>query len=337
MSYKTPFGSQSGKPETSQAGTRGTPDLATRYAEVRARFKGPLPTAPSESGTKPVPNANADAQGDAPEQIVHRFSEAHSREELEHDDDGSIRFELIREIDEHVRKLEFRFERIAFLRKAQRAWNEMHPEATILEWTEKDDWYVSNSSHGVLYTRHIKPLNERLNDTIVYSILDKVTGQDVVPLVHHYDYMMRQIRNQIEDRENEARLRIRLEIDHDRGANEAFVQWRQDKGIHSSARRYRDDLSTLSVRELTRLQREFEREMPAYEVPALTPEERRARYSSQEQSDLQYLHLQYAEMEANLSQAVRDYDISPERIRQFRYQNYVYEDGEYQGEADPLA
>lgn len=316
------------------------PDLATRYAEIRKRFKGTVPPVTSGFETNPSSNSETgthDSQKDAPEQLARRFSAAHSSEELAHDDNGNIRFELIREIDEHVGGLEFRFERIAFLRKVQREWNEMHPEAPILEWSEKDDWYVSNSARGVLYAKHIKPLNERSNDTIIYSILDKVTGQDVVPLVHHYDYKMRQLKNQMEAIENEAHLRIRLEINYNEGVDEAFAQWRRNKGNHSSARRYKDDLVTLDIRELSRLQREFKRDMPEYDIPALTPEERRARYSSQEQSDLRYLHLQYAEMEANLSQAIRDYSISPERIRQLRYQHYVYEDGEYQGESDPLA
>lgn len=308
--------------------TRTMPDLATRYAEIRRKFKG-------DQASPAVASATGDSrpQDMMPEELVRQFSETHPAANLADDHDGSVRFELVKQIDGRTDMMDLRYQRIAFRRKAQAAWNGMCPETPILVWSEKDKGYDSDSARGVLYRKGSALRSSPEYGPITYAVYDKATGKDVTAVIHHYDFSTRQIEEQIREVENNARLRIVLERDQESGSNRAFATWREKKRQQSRKRRYWARLTELSEQEFERLHDEFKREMPEYDLPEMTPEEYEERYSDDERRQLEQLRARRDEMESCLNQTLQDYGISSRTLFTIRCQ-YCDEGGT---ERDPLS
>ena len=128
-----------------------------------------------------------------------------------------------------------------FRRTAQAAWNTMHPEAPILEWSRDDDGYVSDSETSVVKRwrtyDEMRDFNHGSNEIgYGYGVFDKATGEDVTDEIHHRDLVVRQVDRRIDDIEGDMRARAQREISRQRAG--IYQDWLDEKRRQSDLYKY---------------------------------------------------------------------------------------------------
>lgn len=285
---------------TGQAGA----DLATRYAEIRKRFSEQVQTP-----TIPAPDSHGSSDADekaseepSPEALVSDFDKRCAAIDLTNDHDGSVRFELVKEIEEHVEAFEWRYQKDRYRTAAQVAWNERHPDATILRWGRKDAGYVADGPRGVTYEQGNGQWT--LDYQPKYVVLDKVTGEDVSERILACHAKKRELWEEVMKAERMPRNRVYAE-----GGEALFYEWIKQKRMSThNNRRYQPPKSLKHFRQLSD---EFEEETHYRQNVTADFKSGRLLYTDEEQDAIDQAYERYNQATQNLEQMMVDYGVSP--------------------------
>lgn len=241
------------EPRQSSSGTGGTP------AGV-----------PTQTLANPATSAKA---------LVPQLGKGISPDALATDSSGTTRLVVVRRIDDHIRGIADPVKRESQRLLLQDAWNEAHPEAPILRWSQEDSAYFEDSGRLVMLTPNFDEAYNRWGQSSAFVVLDKATGTDITDELHHADFALRQAEQRIADFYNPIYVRNLTEQTLSPEGRLAFAEWLDKKRQRSGKRKYHD-YEGLSFGEKVALQRQFEKETGFLHAPTreeLTPTEEEQR------------------------------------------------------------
>lgn len=221
----------------------------------------PMPGNAGDGGFTIAPNGEIIRGGDTKgPRIAERFDAVAAVRVGGPDYAEKVRHDLVKRIDSEIDRMPDGSERERTRREAQRAWNKMHPEAPVLEWSRDDEGYVSDSSASVV-VRH-RNFNEmrafNFGSNAIgydYAILDKETGEDVTQEVHLKDLLLRQMDRRVSDIEDDIRQRAQHEVIAQR--NDLYSEWLEGKRQESDLFKYHGGSVSWDARVRDELWREF--------------------------------------------------------------------------------
>lgn len=213
-------------------------------------------------------------------------------------------------IDGRARSLPEGEEREAFRKGAQKAWNGMHPEAPVLEWSREDEGYVADSARSVLQRKrnYSEMRSLRAGGTTEvgydYSIRSKATGEDITERVSRTKSEHKVVTAAIARIEENVLRRGKEEVaEQERGL---FRDWMFEKQRTSRAWRYHS--GPYDGAQLASLRHEFR-----FETGYVPPEPQMR--PTEEERELMYdLNHRHAVAQRELDELVMDHDLTDEMV-----------------------
>lgn len=280
-------------------------DLAIRYAEVRKRFKG-NDRSKQEDTEGSTPESSNQSEVIDPKELIARFEEAHSHEDLRNDHDGAIRYQLVQQIEERAQTFEFRYQTARYRSEAQREWNDRHPDTKILEWSHKDPDYSGNGPRGVVYKHRDREWS--LDYRASCTVMDKATCEDVTEKIFacyaEIEWRQEQIRN--------FDVSVVSRIYTESGGDRVFDAWLERKYRSTHNRRYRPK----SPGQYRGLYTEFSEDTHHFEKMHDDLDSGAIQYTDAEQKEHSRLTSQYEQSIERLKHMMSEYGIGNWGVRE---------------------